>query len=187
MLMDVATVQGIAGDLQGSAGAVNDSAVRVADTLRGFDTAGETTATIIDAVDNQPAAPAGPVEGDLSEPEVPEDGVATGDQGQDEEPTLEVVTDSAIEEETAGIAGEEDSVETPPQGVGDGTGSEEAPATQLPEPTPPLVPASDTSPAMAASFSSLQGLTRTSTDTGHRRGLVFTTVSTPEPASTLSL
>ncbi|MGW0006089.1 hypothetical protein ACWDT6_19895 [Nocardia grenadensis] len=40
MLMDVAAVQGIAGDLQGSAGVVNDSAVRVADALRGFDTAG---------------------------------------------------------------------------------------------------------------------------------------------------
>jgi hypothetical protein len=40
MFMDVAAVQGIASDLQGSAGAVNDSAVRVADALRAFDTAG---------------------------------------------------------------------------------------------------------------------------------------------------
>ncbi|MGW0006090.1 hypothetical protein ACWDT6_19900 [Nocardia grenadensis] len=148
---------------------------------------GEATATIIDAVDNQPAAPAGPVEGDPSIPAVPEDGVATGDQGQDEEPTLEVVTDSATGEETAGLTGEENPVETPTQGVEDGTGSEEAPAPQLPEPTPPLEPASDTNPAMAASFSSLRGLTRTSTDTDHRRGPVFTTASTPEPASTLSL
>lgn len=148
---------------------------------------GEATATIIDAVDNQPAAPAGPVDGDLSIPEVPEDDVATGDQSQDEEPALEVVTDGATEEETAGITGEENPVQTPPQGVEDGAGSEEGPAPQLPEPTPPLEPVSDTDPAMAASFSSLRGLTRTSTDTDHRRGPVFTTASTPEPASTLSL
>ncbi|MGW0182837.1 hypothetical protein [Nocardia sp. NPDC003345] len=39
MLMDVAAVQGIAGDLQGSAGAVNDAALRVAEVLRGFEIA----------------------------------------------------------------------------------------------------------------------------------------------------
>ncbi|MBF6349347.1 MULTISPECIES: hypothetical protein [Nocardia] len=37
MLMDVGAVQRIAGDLRGSAVAVDDAAVRVADTLRGFD------------------------------------------------------------------------------------------------------------------------------------------------------
>ncbi|MFI1462821.1 hypothetical protein [Nocardia carnea] len=40
MLMDVAAVQGIAGDLRGSANTVNDAALRVADASRGFDTAG---------------------------------------------------------------------------------------------------------------------------------------------------
>lgn len=40
MLMDVAAVQGIAGDLQTTAGTVNDAALRVADALRGFEPAG---------------------------------------------------------------------------------------------------------------------------------------------------
>lgn len=40
MMMDVAAVQGIAGDLQGSAGAVNDAALRVAEVLRGFEPVG---------------------------------------------------------------------------------------------------------------------------------------------------
>ncbi|WP_063130461.1 hypothetical protein [Nocardia fusca] len=38
MLMDVAAVQGIAGDLHGSAGTVNDAALRIADAVRGFET-----------------------------------------------------------------------------------------------------------------------------------------------------
>ncbi|MGW5386648.1 hypothetical protein [Nocardia sp. NPDC003963] len=39
MLMDIAAVQGIAGELQGSAGEVNAAALRAADCLRGFETA----------------------------------------------------------------------------------------------------------------------------------------------------
>lgn len=39
MLMDVAAVQGIAADLQGSAGGVNDAALRVAEVVREFESA----------------------------------------------------------------------------------------------------------------------------------------------------
>ncbi|WP_328389535.1 hypothetical protein [Nocardia sp. NBC_00416] len=38
MLMDVGAVQGIAGALRNSAGAVNDAALRTADSLRAFET-----------------------------------------------------------------------------------------------------------------------------------------------------
>lgn len=39
MLMDVAAMQRIAGDLRGSAVTVNDAALHIADALRGFETA----------------------------------------------------------------------------------------------------------------------------------------------------
>ncbi|WP_062999077.1 hypothetical protein [Nocardia jinanensis] len=37
MLMDIAAVQGIAGELRGSAGEINAAALRAADCLRGFE------------------------------------------------------------------------------------------------------------------------------------------------------
>ncbi|WP_459548316.1 hypothetical protein [Nocardia sp. X0981] len=39
MLMDVTAVQGIADDLRDSAGTVNNAALRIADAVRGFETA----------------------------------------------------------------------------------------------------------------------------------------------------
>ncbi|MGW0182838.1 hypothetical protein [Nocardia sp. NPDC003345] len=182
----ITAVSGLAGNLDEIIGATGDA-----------------VATVIDAVDNQPAAAEPPAEGDVPVSEVPEGAAPAGDEGLGQQPAPTDSGEGAAGEEGAqppaetGLPGEEAApaqepvVEEPGQSeqlldTGD-TGEEAGLEPQLPAPTPPLETAASTDPALIAAASSLRGLTPTSSAaTGPRPAQVVAT-DPPETESSLSL
>lgn len=203
-----ADITGMVTAISGITGTIPDMITAVSGLAGNLDeiigATGDAVATVIDAVDNQPAAAELPAEGDVPVSEVPEGGVPTGDEGQGQEPAPTDSGEGAAGEEAAeppvetGLPGEEAApaeepvVEEPDPDQqlldsGD-TGEEAGLEPQLPAPTPPLEQVAGTDPALIAAASSLRGLTPTSAaTTGPRPSPVATTENPPEPESSLSL
>ncbi|MFI1462820.1 hypothetical protein [Nocardia carnea] len=109
--------------------------------------AGDATAKIIDAADNQPATPPA-----SAQPETPVETGAVGNDSQEEQLAVNLAEDAA-DEGTAETPEEEQPVESRPGTTGDDQGQ----GPRSGEPAPAL----GTGPALAASVSSLRGLQAT--------------------------
>ncbi|MBF6349348.1 MULTISPECIES: hypothetical protein [Nocardia] len=191
---DITNMVSAIGDITGT---VPDLISAVSDLTGNLDevikATGDATATIIDAADNQPSAPAAPAGAGPSAPEAP---IATGDQDPQEGLTVNAGDDAGAGN-PAGAPGmeapdqeqpdEEQPVETQPQSVTNPTGDDQPQQNQQSgTPTPP--PALGTNPALVAPVSSLRGLAPTPPTTPNTPPEPTpSTAATPETGSSLTL